>query len=139
MSRKGVIPYLLYKDLPAASQWLQQAFGFTVSHTMERDGKMTHAELLGEEASLVMLGCPGENYKSPKESNHASAHLYVYTADLNKKFVQAKAAGATVLQPPELQPYGDRTFCVADLEGHRWYFASTVDASAASDVEQDAG
>ncbi|MDP6606406.1 MAG: hypothetical protein QF664_09145 [Dehalococcoidia bacterium] len=38
----------------------------------------------------------------------------------------ARAAGATILQQPTDQFYGDRRYGALDLEGHEWYFATHV-------------
>src|SRR6266508_237998 len=36
------------------------------------------------------------------------------------------ADGATILSPPEDQPYGDRSYNAEDPEGHRWSFLQHV-------------
>jgi uncharacterized glyoxalase superfamily protein PhnB len=52
--------------------------------------------------------------------------LHVFVEAVDDHFARAKAAGATMLSDPEDQPYGERVYRVADLEGHRWMFAQPV-------------
>ena len=44
--------------------------------------------------------------------------------------VRARKAGAEILQAPETQFYGDRTYRARDPEGHIWTFAQTVEEIA---------
>jgi uncharacterized glyoxalase superfamily protein PhnB len=41
-------------------------------------------------------------------------------------FAHAQSVGATILEPPEDQFYGDRRYGAEDPEGHQWYFAQHV-------------
>jgi uncharacterized glyoxalase superfamily protein PhnB len=45
---------------------------------------------------------------------------------IDARFERAKAAGATVVREPADQFYGDRSFMVADPEGHFWSFAQSL-------------
>jgi uncharacterized glyoxalase superfamily protein PhnB len=53
-------------------------------------------------------------------------NLYVRVDGLDEHFARAVAAGATVLEQPADQPYGDRRYGVTDPEGHHWYFAEAI-------------
>jgi uncharacterized glyoxalase superfamily protein PhnB len=46
--------------------------------------------------------------------------------DVDAHCARARAAGAIVLNEPEDQPYGTRTYRVLDPEGHRWIFGSPL-------------
>jgi uncharacterized glyoxalase superfamily protein PhnB len=50
----------------------------------------------------------------------------VFVDDVDAHFRRARDEGATILSEPEDQPYAERTYRVADLEGHRWMFAQTL-------------
>lgn len=123
-----ITPYLLYEDVAAALEWLAQAFGFREYGTrmVGPDGKINHAAMELDDGSIIMMGCPGPHYKSPKRLGQVTFNLYVRVDDIDKHFEQARRAGATVLQEPEDMFYGDRRYGVADREGHYWYFAQEM-------------
>ena len=52
--------------------------------------------------------------------------VYIYVADVDAHFEQARATGATIVEPPADQVYGDRRYTALDPEGHRWMFAQYV-------------
>ncbi len=127
-----ITPYLLYEDVGAALAWLGSAFGFRETFRMPGpDGKVAHAEMrLGD--GVVMMGCPGPHYRNPKHIGHVTHNIHVYVDDVDAHHAQAKAAGATIIAPPEDQFYGDRRYAAEDPEGHHWYFAQHM-----RDVSED--
>ena len=121
-----IAPYLLYEDVAGALDWLARAFGFRERLRMPGpDGAVTHAEMeLGE--GLIMLGDPGDDYRSPKRLGHSTHLVHVYVDDVDRHYEQARQAGATILAEPAGQEYGDRRYDAEDLEGHRWSFAQRI-------------
>ena len=120
-----IAPYLLYEDGAAAIDFLTKAFGFEEVMRMDEGGAVNHAELrLGDDS--VMLGQPGEDYRSPKNAGHYSALVHVYVDDVDAHFERATAAGAEIVQEPTDQEYGDRRYDAKDPEGHFWSFATTI-------------
>jgi PhnB protein len=122
-----ITPYLAYEDGEAALEFLVKAFGFTEQFRMQMpDGSIGHAELeLGD--GHIMLGCPGPDYQSPKRQGRDSDVLvHIYVADVDAHYEQAKAAGATIIEEPTDQIYGDRRYIALDPEGHRWMIAQYV-------------
>ena len=90
---------------------------------MDEGGVVNHAELrLGDDS--VMLGYPGDDYRSPKNADHRSALVHVYVDDVDAHFERAKAAGAEIVMEPTDQEYGDRRYDALDLEGQFWSFAT---------------
>jgi len=134
-----VTPMIAYEDAAAAIDWLCRAFGFTERMRMEdASGTVTHAEL-ELNGGVVMLAQPTTEYRSParhaEECDQARRWLsvpfvidgaHVLVPDVDAHFQRAKTEGATILSEPEDQPYGERTYRAADLEGHRWMFAQTL-------------
>ena len=59
---------------------------------------------------------------------------WMYVNDVDKHHEAAKAAGATILNPPADQFYGDRTYGAEDPEGHHWSFAQHVKDVAPEDM-----
>lgn len=118
-----ITPYLLYKDVAAALDFLASAFGFreVLRYTGEQ-GYVNHAEMrIGD--ARVFLGDPGERYRNPAELGQETVGIYVLVADVDAHFAVAKAAGAEILEEPADQEYGERRYTARDPEGHHWFFA----------------
>jgi PhnB protein len=122
-----ITPYLLYEDLGAALDWLAKAFGLCerLRHA-GADGKPVHAEMTLGTDGLILMGCPGPQYRNPKRLGQATQNLYVRVDDVDSLFRRAAEAGAVILEKPADQPYGERRCGVEDPEGHRWYFAQAI-------------
>ena len=122
----AVAPYLLYEDVAGMLDWLGRAFGFT--ETVRMDGGqpyVSHAEM-DVPGGSIMMGDPGDDYRNPK---HLGAHtflVHVYVDDVDAHHERARAAGATILEEPADQFYGDRRYAAEDPEGHQWMFAQHV-------------
>ena len=122
-----IIPYLLYRDVAGALDWLARAFGFTEHGQSFKDesGRLSHAEMkLGE--AIVMMGCPGDDYRNPADLGATTQMLYVYVENVDAHCEQARAAGAVIEREPADEFYGDRRYSARDPEGHVWYFAQHV-------------
>ena len=121
-----ITPYLYYEDLAAALDWLARAFGFRERLRMPGpDGSVAHAEMELADG-VIMLGRPDPGYRNPNRLGGVTVSLYVYVDDVDEHFRRAKAAGATVVQEPKEEFWGDRFYGVKDPEGHHWYFAQCV-------------
>jgi uncharacterized glyoxalase superfamily protein PhnB len=133
-----VTPYILYEDVAGALEWLANAFGFRERMRLPGpDGKVSHAEMEMADG-VVMMGCPGPEYQNPKRIGHVTQELYVYVDDVDSHFDRANGAGATILQEPEDQFYGDRRYRAVDPEGHHWTFAQHVRDVAPEDLKPPA-
>jgi PhnB protein len=129
-----VSPIILYEDAAAALDWLVKAFGFSEVFRMKGEGDVVvHAEISLADG-IVMLGCPGPDYKSPKSTGQVTVMIYVYVDDVDAHYEVAKAAGAEILSTPEDQFYGDRSYRVKDLEGHEWGFGTHIKDVAPEDM-----
>jgi PhnB protein len=129
-----ITPYLLYKDVAVALDWLSRVFGFTERVRMPAaDGSILHAEMAYADG-VVMMGCPGPDYQNPRAVGHATQGLYVYVDDVDAHFAHAKDAGATILAEPQDQFYGDRNYRAEEPEGHQWTFAQHVKDVAQEDM-----
>jgi PhnB protein len=123
-----VIPYLSYRDAPAAIAFLQEAFGFQERFTMPMpDGRIGHAELeLGGHALLLASAYEEMGMASPNDIGRLHGQVLVYVDDVDAHYARAVEAGATVAGEPEDQPSGDRSYRATDPEGHRWIFSTHV-------------
>jgi PhnB protein len=126
-SSPRVTPYLLYEDLEGAIQWLTKAFGMQerLRHGPP-GGKPSHAEMSVGDDGIILMGCPGPQYRNPKHLGGVTQNLYVRVDNVDALFQSAVEAGARVVEQPADQPYGDRRCGVEDPEGHLWYFAQTL-------------
>jgi len=114
---------LVYEDPEAALAWLSGAFGFE-TRMMVRDPseKVVFAETgLGEHT--VSIGPERPSVRSPKNAGGATQSVQIrFFEDVDAHCARARAAGATILRGPELFFFGDRSYDVADHEGHVWSF-----------------
>ena len=127
--RNSLTAALSYRDPQAAIDWLQKAFGFEPAMILtDKDGKIAHSEMrFGD--SLVMIG--GEwsaDHRSPASiggKNTQSVHVHL-DEDVDSHCARAREAGAVIIQEPDTQFYGDRTYRARDPEGHIWTFGQSV-------------
>jgi uncharacterized glyoxalase superfamily protein PhnB len=129
----SITPYLLYEDVPAALDWLAQAFGLreTLRYAGD-DGVVSHAEMqLGD--AVVMLGHPGPEYRNPKHLGHRTQLLVVDVEDADAHHRRAAEAGATIVEEPGDKPYGVRAYRAEDPEGHQWSFQQAIAEVAPAD------
>ena len=133
-----ITPYLYYRDVAAALDWLTRAFGLRERTRMAMpDGSVGHAEMEYADG-VLMLGCPGADYRNPGALGASTQSLYVYVEDVDAHFRHAREAGAEILDEPADQFYGDRRYGAVDPEGHVWYFAQHVRDVAPEDMKPPA-
>lgn len=125
-----IVPYLAYNDCPKALRFLADAFGFEESFRYPMpDGRIGHAELSFEGNVLMVASVWAEvGVASPLDLPGVSSQVYCYVDDVDAHYRRARERGATVIGEPEDQPYGVRSYRAIDLEGHRWIFATAVEA-----------
>ena len=123
-----IIPYLAYEDAPAALTFLRDAFGFEERFRMAmKDGRIGHAEVaLGDSVLFLASLWKEVGNMSPKDLPGIHSQIYCRVDDVDAHFIRARDAGATVINEPTDQEYGERTYRALDFEGHRWIFGSPV-------------
>ncbi|MES2660398.1 MAG: VOC family protein [Verrucomicrobiota bacterium] len=88
-------------------------------------GKLMHAEFqIGDSRIMISDEFPDWGAYAPAIGKGGAFMIYV--ADVDAAFTKAIYEGATVLQDPADQFWGDRTARVADPFGYRWSFATHV-------------
>jgi uncharacterized glyoxalase superfamily protein PhnB/DNA-binding XRE family transcriptional regulator len=122
-----ITPALFYDDAEAAIAWLVRAFGFEVRLKIPGpDGSVMHSELtVADGVVMVASAQPKRMRTSPRALGGVNQSLYVFVDDVQSHFERAKAAAATIVQPPAVSN-GNRQYFVEDLEGHQWGFAEHV-------------
>lgn len=112
-------PYFGYKDAAAALKFLTEAFGFETSVEIRAEnGMILHAEMRFGNGALMLSSSTND---IPKPAEHG---IYVYVEDLDAHYDRAKAAGATIVFPPENTEWGTRRYRCLDPEGYEWSFGT---------------
>ena len=122
-----IIPYIIYRDVPAALDWLARAFGFVETfRTATPDGM--HAEMALDGRNIMMgQGSKELRMIGPGEAQASTQGIFIYLADVDAHHQRARAAGAVIEKAPEDLPYG-RSYTARDLEGHPWFFTTPPSA-----------
>jgi uncharacterized glyoxalase superfamily protein PhnB len=122
-TKTEVIPYLFYRDVPTALDWLGRAFGFKEKLRHATPSGM-HAQMMLDGQRIMMgQGSPDWRMQSPSETKVATTGIFVYLPDVDAHYQRAFDAGAEIVQPPHDESYG-RTYTVRDLDGHPWFFTT---------------
>lgn len=114
----SVTPYLMVKGADKLIDFTKRAFGAReIMRHPTPEGRVMHAEVqIGDSRIMVAEVC-GEWSPMP-------AMMHVYVNDADATYRTAIAAGATSLQEPTDQFYGDRSGGVKDAFGNRWWIAT---------------
>ncbi len=118
-----VYPSLTYRDLEAALEFLEKAFGLEpeVLGTDEH-GAIRHAAVRhGEGLVLLQPDLPDQLHGT----HLGQGWVYVAVTDPDGHFERARAAGATMLGEPHDALEGRmRGYSARDLEGNLWSFGT---------------
>ncbi len=124
-------PHLIVKDVAAAIDFYQKAFGAVAECRLVAPGtdQIFHAGLqLGN--SRVMLGGEFNNEqctaKSPASLGGTPVTIHFYVDNVDEAYQKAIQAGAEELMPPSDMFWGDRYSKVKDPFGHEWSLATHV-------------
>ena len=115
-----VTPYLVAEDGAGLLEFAKAAFG---AEEMLRAETPTgvHGEMrIGD--STLMMGGGIAGQKFPSTLHPCALHVYVEDADAVCR--KAVAAGATLIDEPRDQEYGERSGTVKDKAGNIWYIAT---------------
>lgn len=115
----SVTPYLAVKGVDTLLDFVKKAFDADETERMPRgDGSIGHAEVaIG--GSMIMMG---ETRDDPMPGM-----IYLYVDDCDATYRQALDAGATSVQEPKDNFYGDRTAGVKDSTGNVWWIAKHIE------------
>jgi len=125
-----VSPYIIVKDVDAATDFYIKAFNFSKKELAPGDdGKSIHAELRYKD-QVIMLGKEGAyggTTCSPATTQVESPmNLYIYCENVDQFHQHAIKAGAESLSAPEDTFWGDRMCRVKCPDGYVWAFATNI-------------
>lgn len=129
---KGLSSAVSYLDPKAAFRWLEEAFGFEpLMVILDENDNLAHSEMRFGESVIMIGGEWSADHRSPKSAggkNTQTVHVQLAKGeDIDAQCARARKAGAEIIQEPDTQFYGDRTFRARDPEGHIWTFGATVE------------
>ena len=101
--------------------FLKSSFGAEeiISHRETPDGPVLHAKIKIGDSVLEMGEAHGPFQAKP-------SMLFLYVDDVDQWHRRALAGGATEMQAPQDQVYGDRVSAVSDPFGNTWYLATRI-------------
>jgi len=126
----SVSPFLIVEGASKLIQFLKQTFDAKVEESVNGpDGRIAHAELTVGDSIIMMSDA------TPKYGATAS-HRYVYLENVDLTFKRALEAGASSVQEPADQFYGDRTAGVKEPTGNYWWIAQHVEDLPPKELER---
>ena len=128
--------HLRYRKPEDAIEWLVRVFGFReITRANSPDDRLIVAELEGPEGGTVMIATLDDAFRAWMRERAATRHddvapypwLDVVTSllvgNVDDHWRRSCDEGAEILDPPQDQPWGLRSYAVLDIEGHQWQFA----------------
>lgn len=120
-----VWPTLRAHDARALIRFLIDAFGFEETVVHGEGDRVDHAQLSWPEGGGIMLGSAKRDAETDAWPLHpGSFGAYAVTADPDRLYARAKAAGAEITSELRETDYGSRDFAARDPEGNRWSFGT---------------
>src|SRR5438094_94148 len=115
---RSVTLYLAVRPAVELIEFVKRAFGAEEMEIhREPAGTVVHAKIRVGGSVIEMGEAHGEWEPMP-------TMFYVYVDDVDAWYRRALAAGATSMEAPALQPYGDRRAAVRDAFDNQWYLAA---------------
>ena len=99
--------------------------------------KIAHAEMdIAGSRFMLSDEFPEWGALSPKSRGGATGGMLIYVPDADAAIEKAVQAGATVVQPPEDQFWGDRMGTVVDPFGHKWMLGTHKEDVSPQEMER---
>ena len=113
---RDAFPILQASDVDRLSRFYVEAFGFEVSYRFPPDGAIDYVFL---KLAPLGIGIARHAGGASPAREPAAFELWIYADDADAAVERVIGAGATLLEPPTDQPWGERVALVADPEGNR--------------------
>jgi PhnB protein len=127
---QSVIPYLHVNGAARMITFMKEVFDAKEIAVYPRpDGTVGHAALrIGD--SVVELADGGQDWPA------MPCALQVYVPDTDAVYHRALKAGASSLQEPADQFYGDRVASIKDICGNNWYIATQIEVVSKAEIDK---
>jgi 4a-hydroxytetrahydrobiopterin dehydratase len=113
---REAFPILHASDPEGLVDFYRSAFGFSEGFRFPSEGELQYAFL---KLPPLGIGIGRRPADAPPPAEVRDFELWIYADDADAAVEQAASAGALVLEPPGVQPWGERVALVADPEGFR--------------------
>jgi uncharacterized glyoxalase superfamily protein PhnB len=115
---RSITPYLHPRGAETLVDFLERAFGAEEAFSQRAsDGTILHAKLRIGDSIVELAEARGSIEPMP-------CTLLLYVNAVDAAYDRALAAGATAIEPPAEQPYGERRAGVRDPHGNVWYVSA---------------
>jgi PhnB protein len=129
----SVVPYLHVHGAASAIGFMKKVFNAQeIVRYPKPDGTVGHAQLRIDD-SVLELADDGQQWPA------MPCALHIYVPDTDATYKRALDAGATSLQEPADQFYGDRGASVRDPFGNNWYIATQIENLSREEIDRRAG
>jgi len=134
----GVTAYLIVRNAAHALEFYKSAFGATeVLRLPGPNGTIGHAEIrIGDGHVMLADEKLDMGHRGPESFGGSPVSLMFYVEDVDARFAQALAAGASVTHPVKDQFYGDRSGSITDPFGYVWTIATHVEDIAPDEMQR---
>jgi uncharacterized glyoxalase superfamily protein PhnB len=125
-----IMPAMRYRALPAALNWLCDAFGFVKHAVITSDNGSVVWAQIAHGPSLVLLSSANDargnqNMRQPDEIGGAETQTcYIVVPDVDAHCAKAVARGAELIFGVQDFEFGGRVYACRDPEGHIWNFGT---------------
>ncbi|MEE9391802.1 MAG: VOC family protein [Planctomycetota bacterium] len=125
-----ISPYLMVEDPAECLKFIETLFDAKRLETIEGPGgTIMHAETrIGD--SVIMMGATREGVPA------FPAMLYIYVEDVDAMYQKAIDLGATGVNEPATQFYGDRSCALSDKFGNHWCLATRIEELTSAELKK---
>jgi len=135
-----VTPSIVVAGAAKALDFYKQAFGAEeIMRFPGPDGTLMHAEIrIGD--SVIMMGdeMPEQGGRGPKSIGGSPVSFFIYGDNVDAAWKRAVDAGAREIMPLADQFWGDRTGCLEDPFGHKWWLAQHIQDLTPEELQRNA-
>ena len=106
-----IIPYLFYRDVAAALDWLARAFGFTEAMREATPRGGVHGEMIfGGRRIMMGQGAAELKMLSVAETQVATQGVFIYLDDVDAQLPTRESRRRRDRKPPEDSPHGTQLY-----------------------------
>jgi PhnB protein len=135
-----VTPSLVVAGAAKAIDFYKKALGAQeIMRFPGPDGKIMHAEIrVGDSVVMLMDEMPEHGGRGPKSLGGTPVGFFVYGDNVDAAWKRAVDAGAKEIMPLTDQFWGDRSGCLEDPFGHRWWLSQHTQDLTPEELQKNA-
>jgi uncharacterized glyoxalase superfamily protein PhnB len=120
--------YLPVPDVVASGRWYHDVLGFECEYEAGAPAEFAIWKRGG--VAVMLRRVSRETRLAPNESQGGSWDLFAWVDDADALHDEIVRAGATIVYPPVVQPYGMKEFAVRDPDGYVLGFGQRMPRAA---------